>query len=214
MIVCKAFAVGCWRCKETAVKKKIEFFLDVGSPTTYLAWKQMPGVAARSGADVVLRPFLLGGVFKATGNASPITVPAKGAFVLRDIQRHAQQLGLPFKLNPHFPMNTLMAMRCAVGCASGAEMQRYFDLVFDAVWEQGKNIAEEAELRSVLIQGGMDADLVLSRAQRPEVKQALIQNTEEAVKRGAFGAPTFFVDDELFFGQDRLLMVEQYARAA
>jgi 2-hydroxychromene-2-carboxylate isomerase len=213
MIVCKAFAIGRGRRTETAVNKTIEFFLDVGSPTTYLAWKQMPGVAARSGAEVVLRPFLLGGVFKATGNASPITVPAKGAFVLRDIQRYAQQLQLPFKLNPHFPMNTLLAMRGAMGCAPGAEMQRYFDLVFTAMWEQGKNIADEGELRSVLSQGGMDADAVLARTLLPEVKQALIHNTEEAVKRGAFGAPTFFVGDELFFGQDRLAMVEHYASA-
>jgi 2-hydroxychromene-2-carboxylate isomerase len=213
MIVCKAFAIGRGRRTETAVNKTIEFFLDVGSPTTYLAWKQMPGVAARSGAEVVLRPFLLGGVFKATGNASPITVPAKGAFVLRDIQRYAQQLQLPFKLNPHFPMNTLLAMRGAMGCAPGAEMQRYFDLVFTAMWEQGKNIADEGELRSVLSQGGMDSDAVLARTLLPEVKQALIHNTEEAVKRGAFGAPTFFVGDELFFGQDRLAMVEQYASA-
>jgi 2-hydroxychromene-2-carboxylate isomerase len=213
MIVCKALAIGCRRGMETTVKKTIEFFLDVGSPTTYLAWKQMPAVAARSGADVVLRPFLLGGVFKATGNASPITVPAKGAFVLRDIQRYAKQLNLPFKLNPHFPMNTLMAMRCAVGCAAGAEMHHFLNLVFDAMWEQGKNIADEAVLRSVVSEGGMNADAVLARAQLPEIKQALIINTEEAVKRGAFGAPTFFVGDELFFGQDRVAMVEQYARA-
>jgi 2-hydroxychromene-2-carboxylate isomerase len=211
MIVRKAFAIA--RNKETAVKKTIEFFLDVGSPTTYLAWKQMPGVVVRSGAELVLRPFLLGGVFKATGNTSPVAVPAKGAFVLRDIQRHAQQMSLPFKMNPHFPMNTLLAMRCATGCAAGAQMQRFFDLVFTAMWEQGKNIADEAELRSVLSEGGMDADAVMGRAQLPEVKQALINNTEEAVKRGAFGAPTFLVGDELFFGQDRLAMVEQYARA-
>jgi 2-hydroxychromene-2-carboxylate isomerase len=209
MIVCKAFAIE--RDMETVMKKTIEFFLDVGSPTTYLAWKQMPGVTVRSGADVALRPFLLGGVFKATGNASPITVPAKGAFVLRDIQRYAKQLDLPFKLNPHFPMNTLLAMRCAMGCAPGVQMQRYFDLVFDAMWEQGKNIADEAVLRAVLSEGGMHAEAVLARAQLPEVKQALIHNTEEAVKRGAFGAPTFFVGDELFFGQDRLAMVEQHA---
>jgi 2-hydroxychromene-2-carboxylate isomerase len=194
------------------MSKTIEFFLDVGSPTTYLAWTQMPGVAARSGAAVVLRPFLLGGVFKATGNSSPVTVPAKGAFVLRDIQRHAKQFGVPFKLNSNFPMNTLMAQRCAVGCTPGEQMHAFFDLVFTAMWVNGQNIADEAVLRSVLTAGGMDADAVLARSQLPEVKQLLIQNTEEAVKRGAFGAPTFFVGDELFFGQDRLAMVEQHAK--
>jgi 2-hydroxychromene-2-carboxylate isomerase len=192
--------------------KTIEFFLDVGSPTTYLAWTQMPGVVQRSGVPVIYKPFLLGGVFKATGNASPITVPAKGAFVLRDIERHAKQFAVPFKPNSHFPMNTLMAMRCAVACAAGEQMQTYLDLVFKAMWVNGQNIADEAVLRSVLTAGGMDADAVLARSQLPEVKQLLIQNTEEAVKRGAFGAPTFFVGDELFFGQDRLAMVEQYAK--
>jgi 2-hydroxychromene-2-carboxylate isomerase len=199
--------------KETAMSKSIEFFLDVGSPTTYLAWTQMPGVATRSGAELVLRPFLLGGVFKATGNASPITVPAKGAFVLRDIQRYAKQYGVPFKLNSHFPMNTLMAQRAAVACTPGAQMHAYFDLVFNAMWVHGQNIADEAVLRSVLTAGGINADALLARSQLPEVKQQLIQNTEEAVKRGAFGAPTFFVGDEMFFGQDRLAMVEQYAKA-
>jgi 2-hydroxychromene-2-carboxylate isomerase len=91
-------------------------------------------------------------------------------------------------------------------------MQAYFDLVFTAMWVNGQNIADEAVLRSVLTTGGMDAEAVLARSQLPEVKQQLIQNTEEAVKRGAFGAPTFFVGDELFFGQDRLAMVEQYVR--
>jgi 2-hydroxychromene-2-carboxylate isomerase len=194
--------------------KTIEFFLDVGSPTTYLAWTQMPAVAQRTGALVINKPFLLGGVFKATGNASPITVPAKGAFVLRDIQRHAQEYGVPFRLNSHFPMNTLMAMRCAAACQSAAELQRYLDLVFRAMWEQGQNIADEAVLRAVLVAGGLDADALLARSQLPEVKQALIQNTEEAVRRGAFGAPTFFVGDELFFGQDRLAMVERCVMAA
>jgi 2-hydroxychromene-2-carboxylate isomerase len=199
---------------EHPMTKTIEFFLDVGSPTTYLAWTQMPGVVKRSGATLINRPFLLGGVFKATGNASPITVPAKGAFVLRDIQRHAKQYGVPFRLNAHFPMNTLMAMRCAAACTDAAQLHRYLDLVFVAMWEQGQNIADEAVLRAVLTAGGLDADALLVRSQLPEVKQALIQNTEEAVKRGAFGAPSFFVGDELFFGQDRLLMVEQWATAA
>jgi 2-hydroxychromene-2-carboxylate isomerase len=118
------------------MSKTIEFFLDVGSPTTYLAWTQMSGLRQRSGATVVNRPFLLGGVFKATGNASPITVPAKGAFVLRDIQRYAKQYGVAFRLNPHFPMNTLMAMRCAAACADAAQLHRYLDLVSVAMWER------------------------------------------------------------------------------
>jgi 2-hydroxychromene-2-carboxylate isomerase len=196
------------------MSKTIEFFLDVGSPTTYLAWTQMPGLVQRTGAKVVNRPFLLGGVFKATGNASPISVPAKGAFMMRDMQRHAQLFGVPLRMNPHFPMNTLATMRAAVACADAAELQRYLAAVFKAMWVDGQNTADEAVLRATLTAAGLDAEALLARSQLPEVKQALIQNTEEAVRRGAFGAPTFFVGDELFFGQDRLAMVERCVMGA
>lgn len=190
----------------------IEFFLDVGSPTTYLAWTQMPGLAARTGATVTYRPMLLGGVFKATGNASPVEVPAKGANMMRDIERWAEHYGVPYRANPHFPINTLTLMRGAAAFPPGAGLERYLDAIFAALWEHALNLADPAVLREVLTAAGFDADEIFARVQTPEVKQTLVATTEEAVRRGVFGAPTFFVGDEMFFGQDRLAMVEKYAR--
>ncbi len=190
----------------------IEFFFDVGSPTTYLAWTQLPGLAARTGSTITYRPMLLGGVFKATGNASPVEIPAKGANMMRDIERYAEHYGVPFRANPHFPINTLTLMRGAAACAPGAELERYLGAIFSAMWAQAQNLGDPEVVRSVLTTAGIDADDIFARVQTPEVKQALVATTEEAVRRGVFGAPTFFVGPEMFFGQDRLAMVEKYAR--
>ena len=190
----------------------IEFFLDVGSPTTYLAWTQMPGLAQRTGSTIAYRPMLLGGVFKATGNASPVEVAAKGANMMRDIERYAEFYGVPYRVSPYFPINTLALMRGAASCAPGAELERYLGAIFSALWEQQRNLGDPAVLREVLTAAGFDAEDIFARVQTPEVKQALVNTTEEAVRRGVFGAPTFFVGNEMFFGQDRLPMVEQYAK--
>lgn len=190
---------------------KIELFLDIGSPTAYLAFTQAPGLAQRTGKPVVLRPFLLGGVFKATGNSPPMTVPAKGRNLMRDIERYAQHYGVPFRMNPHFPINTVSVMRGAAACAPGDELQRYLAALFQATWVDGLNVGDEAVLRQVLAHAGFNAEEWLARTQAAEVKQALIATTNEAVQRGAFGAPSWFVGDELFFGHDRLAMVEKYA---
>ena len=190
----------------------IEFFLDVGSPTTYLAWTQMPGLAQRTGSTITYRPMLLGGVFKATGNASPVEVAAKGANMMRDIERYAEFYRVPYRLSPYFPINTLALMRGAASCAPGAELERYLGAIFSALWEQQRNLGDPAVLREVLTAAGFDAEDIFARVQTPEVKQALVNTTEEAVRRGVFGAPTFFVGNEMFFGQDRLPMVEQYAK--
>lgn len=194
------------------MSRSIELFVDVGSPTAYLAFTQAPALARRTGVAVEVRPFLLGGVFKATGNASPMTVPAKGRNLLRDIERYAEHYGVPFRSNPFFPFNTVTLMRGAVACEAGEQRQRYLAAVFEAAWAQARNLGDEAVLREVLTEAGFDADELLARTQQPDVKQALIDATEEAVRRGAYGAPSFFVGDELFFGHDRLPMVELYAR--
>ena len=190
----------------------IEFFLDVGSPTTYLAWTQMPGLAQRTGSTITYRPMLLGGVFKATGNASPVEVAAKGANMMRDIERYAEFYGVPYRVSPYFPINTLALMRGAASCAPGGELERYLGVIFSALWEQQRNLGDPAVLREVLTAAGFDAEDLFARVQTPEVKQALVNTTEEAVRRGVFGAPTFFVGGEMFFGQDRLAMVEEYAK--
>src|SRR6188768_3946327 len=125
-------------------KRTVEYFFDVGSPTTYLAWTQLPKIAAETGATIAWKPMLLGGVFKATGNASPVTIPAKGSWMNADIARWAGRYGVPFAFNPHFPINTLTLMRGAIGCQRrGAdELGRYLDAVFPALWRDGRNLGD------------------------------------------------------------------------
>jgi len=195
--------------------KTIEFFFDFGSPTTYLAHTQLPRIARETGAALQYRPMLLGGVFKATGNTSPVTVPAKGRWMGQDIARWAKRWGVPFTFNPHFPINTLTLMRGAVGLQmrQPASFTRYVDAVFQAMWVTPRNLGDAAVLAATLTEAGFDAEAFVALVGDPEVKARLVANTEEAVARGAFGAPSCFVGDQLFFGQDRLDFVREAATA-
>lgn len=195
--------------------KTIEFYFDFGSPTTYLAHTQLPRIAAETGAALVYRPMLLGGVFKATGNASPVTVPAKGRWMGQDIARWARRYGVPFAFNPHFPINTLMLMRGAIGVQMKQpdHFTRYVDAVFHAMWVQPRNLGDAAELASVLAPLGLSAEAFMALASDAEVKAALVAATEAAVARGVFGAPTCFVGAQMHFGQDRLDFVRAAAAA-
>ena len=197
-------------------RKRVEYFFDFGSPTSYLAWTQLPKIAAASGAEIVWRPMLLGGVFKATGNASPVSVPAKGRWMNEDIRRWAARYGVPFRHNPHFPINTLGLMRGAVGLQlrRPQDFGRYLEVVHRALWEGEKNLGDAAVLASVLTDAGFDADAFAALVAEPEVKTRLVATTEEAVARGVFGAPTFFVGDAMFFGQDRLDFVSEALASA
>ncbi len=193
------------------MSKQIEFFFDFGSPTAYLAWTQLPKLAAATGAKMVWRPMLLGGVFKATGNASPATVPAKGRWMNQDIARWAKRYGVAFSHNPHFPINTLTLMRGAVGLQmrQPADFERYVETVYHAMWEASVNMGDAAVLAEVLQRAGFNAEAFTALVADPEVKAALVTNTEEAVARGVFGAPTVFVGEQMFFGQDRLDFVRE-----
>ena len=197
--------------EETSVSGTVEFFFDVGSPTAYLAYTQLPALAAACAAQVAWRPMLLGGVFKATGNVSPVTVPAKGRWMNDDLQRWARHYGVTLVFNPHFPINTLTLMRGAVGMQMREPegFPRYLDVVFNAMWRAPRNLGDPAVLADTLRGGGFDPVRVAALAAEPEVKAQLIANTDEAVARGAFGAPTFFVGNEMFFGQDRLSFVRE-----
>jgi 2-hydroxychromene-2-carboxylate isomerase len=187
----------------------IEFFFDFGSPATYLAHTQMPALVARTGATVRYRPMLLGGVFKATGNQSPIMIAAKGTWLGADLERFARRYGVPFNFPPGFPVNTLHLMRGAVVAEEEDTLQPYVDAVFQAMWVDTKNMTEPGVVGEVLSGAGLDAAHIFERVQEQAIKDKLIANTEEAVKRGVFGAPTFFVGDEMFWGQDRLDFVEE-----
>lgn len=190
------------------MNKQVEFYFDVGSPASYLAWTQIAQLAERHGAEVVYQPMLLGGVFKATGNASPASVPAKGRYTRIDFERFARRYEVPFAQNPFFPINTMQLMRGAVALLDGDQFQPYVDAVFRAIWVKGQNMGDPDVVARVL--GGQEFDVagLLQQINDPAVKERLRQITERAIERGVFGAPTFFVGDEMFFGQDRLDFVE------
>jgi 2-hydroxychromene-2-carboxylate isomerase len=154
---------------------------------------------------------LLGGVFKATGNASPVSVPAKGRWMSDDIARWARRLGVPFTFNTHFPVNTLTLMRGAAGLQlrQPADFDRYCALVFEAMWRHCRNLGDAEVLAAVLREAGFDAAGFAALTADPEVKARLVATTDEAVARGVFGAPTCFVGQAMFFGQDRLDFVRE-----
>lgn len=190
------------------MSRQIEFYYDYGSPAAYLAWTQMPALAVRAGAELVRRPILLGGVFKATGNRSPMSIAAKGAWMTRDLARFAERYGVPFAINSNFIVNTLAIMRGALVAANGGVLERYDDAMFHAMWVAGRDMSDPAAIAAVLSAAGLDVETYRAGIQDDAIKQALIAATTDAVDRGVFGTPSFFVDDELFFGQDRLDFVE------
>ena len=191
--------------------KRVEFFFDVGSPASYLAWTQLPALCAAAGAELMLRPMLLGAVFQATGNASPAAVPAKGRYTFTDLSRFAKRYGVGLRTNPHFPINTLVLMRAAAGVQLHAA-DRFADFlkaVLTAIWVDGLNAGDPAIASKVLVDAGFDPAQVFGWAGEADVKAALRATTEEAVARGVFGAPTIFVGGEMYFGQDRLDFVRE-----
>jgi len=194
--------------------KRAEFFFDFGSPASYLAYTQMDGVAKRTGAEIVWRPMLLGGVFKATGNASPAMVPAKGKWMNADLARFARRYGVDFNRNPFFPVNTLVMMRGAAAFEGTPQFRPYVDAMFRAMWVDGKNMNDLPTAAGVLKAAGFDPADFMAKAESQGAKDRLKATTEEAVARGVFGAPTTFVGDHMFFGQDRLDFVEEALRAA
>ena len=195
---------------------QVEFFFDVGSPASYLAWTQLPKLCADAGAELKLRPMLLGGVFQATGNASPVSVPAKGAFTFIDFARHAKRYGVTLIRNPHFPINTLMLMRAITGAQMHASEREavLIDAIFKAIWTEQLNMNDPEVASVALANAGFPAGLIASWIGDAAVKARLKETTDEAVARGVFGAPTMFVGDEMFFGQDRLEWVREALAAA
>ena len=190
------------------MEKQLEFFFDFGSPYSYLAYKALPGIAAEHGAHIVWRPMLLGGVFKATGNHSPAENPAKSKWMQQDLRRWAQRYSVAFNHNPCFPVNTLTLMRGAVAMQmQGPIFHKYMDAIFHAMWGEPRNLGAPDQLEAVLRQAGIDVDGFHTLVGDPAVKEQLKKNTEEAVARGVFGAPTFFVGEEMYWGQDRLEFV-------
>ncbi len=189
--------------------KTVEFLFDFGSPASYLAYQRTPELAGRTGARIDYVPMLLGGIFKATGNASPATVPAKGRWMNLDLARWAKRCGIEFRQNPYFPINTLHLMRGATGLIGDPRFMAFNDAIFDAMWREPKNLGDPADLGPVLESVGIEREEFRALVERDDVKERLKATTEAAVGRGVFGAPTFFVGDQMFFGQDRMDFVEE-----
>ena len=191
--------------------KSVEFYFDLGSPYSYLAYYRLLQIAEQQEIQVVYKPILLGGVFKATGNRSPIEIPVKGAYSILDMQRWAEYYQIPMQMNPHFPMNTLTLMRILTGVQllSLEKFEQVLKLLFDAMFGTPQNLNEPTVLAEVLKPSGFSVEDIMSMVQSEVVKQKLITETEQAIQRGIFGAPTFFVGDEMYWGQDRLHFVEQ-----
>jgi 2-hydroxychromene-2-carboxylate isomerase len=190
--------------------KKVDFFFDLSSPYSYLAATQMQPLAERTGAEIAWRPMVLGAVFKTVGNEMPARVPHKARWMGNDLSRWAEQYGVPFEFSAHFPVNAIKAMRLIL--VDDAKAAAVTLAGFRAMWAEGRNIAEEAELRRIAETGGLDAATALTAIDTPAIKDRLRANTDEAVARGAFGAPTMLVGDELYWGNDRLHFVEAALR--
>jgi 2-hydroxychromene-2-carboxylate isomerase len=193
---------------------RLEYFFDYVSPFSYLADTQLPALVERTGAEIVYRPFFLGGVMQASKNSPPITVPNKGKYMFADIARWIGRYRVELNPNPHFPVNTLHAMRAAVAALGEPRLRDFHRAMFRGVWVEGKNLGDEAVLRAAIDAAGLDGAKILTRSKEPDVKDTLRRTSDEAVERGAFGAPTFFVGDETFWGNDRLDFVEEALRAS
>lgn len=196
------------------MKPPVQFLFDFGSPNAYLCHKVLPAIEERTGVVVQYVPILLGGVFKLSNNRSPFEstadIPNKRAYEMLEMKRFIAKHGITqFKFNPFFPINTLPIMRGAVAAQAQGCLMPYVEAMFSAMWEQGRNLNEATEILAVLQGAKLDAKALLEGSQSPDVKAQLMANTQQAFDRGAFGSPTFFVGDEMYFGKDRLADFEQ-----
>jgi len=195
---------------------RVEFFFDIASPYSYLASTQLEGLARRTGATIAWRPFLLGGLFSSIGNQAPATLKPRGAYMGRDLQRWAKRYQVPLSWPSRFPINTvkaqrmLLTLRQAKGDDAVAELAAAF---FVAYWADDRDVSDLATLTEVATGAGFDGAALAERTQDPAIKDALKEATAEAEERGAFGAPTFFVGGEMYFGNDRLLLLEDALQA-
>lgn len=191
-----------------------QFLFDFGSPNAYLCHKLVADIERRTQARIEYLPILLGGLFKLSNNRSPVEacagIPNKMAYDRLEMQRFVarHQLGR-FRMNPFFPVNTLKIMRLAVAAQELGCAPQYIDAVYSAMWEQARNMDDADEIAAVLREAGLDDAALRAKSQEPEVKERLAANTQSAFERGAFGSPTFFFGDEMFFGKERLSKVEE-----
>ena len=189
---------------------ELNFYFDFGSPTAFLANARLRQLQQKYEVKINYNPVLLGGIFKATGNSSPVMVAAKGEYMLKhDLPRYARKYGVSLKFNPHFPINTLQLMRAATALQSSENFNHFVDIIFNSIWVEGLNMGDEEVVKSTLSKNNFKTSEILANISSDSVKQTLITNTQLAVDRGLFGVPTIFINNEMFFGQDRLDFVEE-----
>ena len=193
--------------------KTIDFYFDFASPNVYFTYKVIPEIAERTSATINIIPCLLGGVFKATGNQAPMMafggIKGKIEYEMLEIQRFIKKHGLTaFQMNPHFPVNTLLLIRGLIAVEKTDDAKKYVDIGLKAMWEDGENMSDKDVFVRVFTDAGLDGAGILESTQDPDVKERLAKNTSEAVERGVFGLPAYFVGDEMFFGKERLGQLE------
>jgi len=196
------------------VSSNPQFLFDFGSPNAFLSHEAIPAIEKRTGVKFEYVPVLLGGIFKATNNKSPAETLAgiknKGEFHALETERFVKRFGVkPYTMNPFFPVNTLNLMRAAVAAQLDGVFEKYVEAAFHHMWVEPKKMDDPEVAAKALSASGLDAAKLLARSQEPEVKAKLIENTQAAVERGAFGSPTFFVGKEMFFGKEQLREVEE-----
>ena len=201
-----------------SVMVPVEFHFDFGSPNAYLSHKVIPAIEQRTGARFEYVPILLGGVFKLTNNRSPAEsfqgVRNKMEYQRLEMERFVRRHGIAFQFNPFFPVNTLMLMRGAIAAQSLGVFARYVDEMFRCMWAEPKKLDDAEVLRATLQASGFDSQRFFELTQEPAIKEQLMANTARSVERGAFGSPTFFVGEDMFFGKDQLRDVEEAIAAA
>ncbi len=193
--------------------KTVELLFDFVSPNAYLVWQPLKDIAARSGATIKVTPVFLGGMHKLTGNAPPFirdgAVKGKNAYAMLEINRFIKAHGMDrFTMNPNFPFNSILLQRLLVAAEEGGQAEKLIDFFLPHIWENGANVADADVVAELLADSEFDAPALLAKKQDPDVKQRLVDNTSASVERGAFGIPTFFIGEEMFFGKERLGQVE------
>ena len=181
--------------------KNVTFCFDFGSPYSYLAYNNLNSIR-EAGGEVTIMPVLLGGIFKATGNQPPATVQKKGEYMFKDINRWSKKLDIPFKMNPYFPILTVPHMRGAVLAQRENILEKYMQVMFEAIWVKAMNLNDQEILTNIAEKSGIDPNQFAEEISSDEIKNKLRENTEFVISKGAFGVPTYYLDDEMFWGID------------
>lgn len=193
--------------------KSLEFLYDFVSAPSYIAWTQLDALAREVNAQVTMTPVFCAGIFKDIGNPGPLALPAKRAWYAHDLELWAKKRGVTMERNPHAPIRSLPLMRGVILAEERGERDRYMKTIWDAIWLDSRNMSDPGIVNETLEAAGLEVEAYAKGIEREDVKAKLRDNTQDAIRRGVFGVPTFFVGNELFFGQDRLEFVRDALRA-